>query len=330
MTDTGTYPGNFTSDDDKIRWLATSSDPAHRLSVADYSDLPTDLLHQLAQDPNSGVRAVVARRTDLPSNHLPALAVDPANVVRAAVAHRTDLTDDILTTLARDPYEDVRARIARHPGTPAHLIAQLATDTASDVRLGATTHPHLPAEVVPVLLTDDAANIRRVTIKTWADTVLTHDAFLGCEHDPDTAVRRQLAQVTTLPASIITALAHDPDSDVRACIAHHPHLTADAANTLIRDPSRRLQEIVIYNPTSPLPIRAKALTRRRMDTGQLTNDDLHLIAVWEGREVSMAQRAEALKLLTHARNPTVLEEYRTHPSPVVQRAVLRVLADWLA
>jgi hypothetical protein len=109
------------------RFVATC--PDYRYWCAHSANVPEEILHLLATDPNWRVRARVAQKRRTPAA--------------------------LLARLARDPHEAVRQRVAANPKAPRELVAELADDPAEHVARVARRHLDTRPEAAPPDRDDD-------------------------------------------------------------------------------------------------------------------------------------------------------------------------------
>jgi len=96
----------------RLRLLATHTNPKIRESVASSYHTPLDVVEALALDPDAGVRACLARNETTPCDVLRDLSHDESEAVRGWVAVNFYVPTDVMTELADDPSPVVRGLVA--------------------------------------------------------------------------------------------------------------------------------------------------------------------------------------------------------------------------
>lgn len=94
---------------ERLRAMATSTDPKIRESAALAYASPVDVLVRLATDPEPGVRFSVARNEHASAEVLRTLAADEVAGVRGWVAANASAPADVLAVLVDDPDQTVRS-----------------------------------------------------------------------------------------------------------------------------------------------------------------------------------------------------------------------------
>ncbi|ODA89683.1 hypothetical protein ATY41_04305 [Leifsonia xyli subsp. xyli] len=92
----------------RLRLLATDTNPKIREAVASSHNTPEDLLAALADDPDEGVRGCVAKNEVTPCGILRHLADDSSETVRGWVAVNYFVPADVMATLSGDRSRTVR------------------------------------------------------------------------------------------------------------------------------------------------------------------------------------------------------------------------------
>ena len=92
----------------RLRLLATDSNPKIRESAASSYHTPEDVFEALANDPDEGVRACVARNESAPCDVLRSLATDESERVRGFLALNFFVPEDAMALLADDSSSTVR------------------------------------------------------------------------------------------------------------------------------------------------------------------------------------------------------------------------------
>jgi hypothetical protein len=113
---------------EQFQILSKKEDYKVRWGIAEYSDLPEDLMYKLADDKDDIIRMGIAQRPDLPEDLKYKLAEDDADGVRGEIAKHTDLPDALKYKLAEDEAAMVRCQIADRPDLPEDLIIRLSCD----------------------------------------------------------------------------------------------------------------------------------------------------------------------------------------------------------
>jgi hypothetical protein len=139
---------------DALRW-ARSVNPLLRRRAARHTDLPTDLVATLADDPDLGVRVLLAQ-------HHP--AAPPPLLLRSYLEHECCGRDQLrelprfptegLARFADDPDPAVRRLVALDPDATSDLVDRLTADPDATVRRAMASSPRLSASRITALLDD--------------------------------------------------------------------------------------------------------------------------------------------------------------------------------
>lgn len=95
----------------RLRLLATDTNPKIRESVASSPHTPDDVMATLAADPDDGVRACVARNEATACDILRSLADDESERVRGFLALNFFVPADVMGRLGDDPSDTVRGLV---------------------------------------------------------------------------------------------------------------------------------------------------------------------------------------------------------------------------
>ncbi|CAM5580562.1 hypothetical protein [Streptomyces aurantiogriseus] len=139
----------------EVEELATSSNPAVRMLLAERRDLPADIRDALAADPDAKVVKSIAPHPGLSETQLRSMVERHGVRVVAKVAANPDAPPALLEDLTRHvpPVHKALREVARHRNaTGPALLACLADRQARPVAAG---HPALPPPVIVELLADD-------------------------------------------------------------------------------------------------------------------------------------------------------------------------------
>jgi hypothetical protein len=117
---------------ERLRLLATDSNPRIRESVASSYHAPDEVFLALARDADDGVRACIARNESVSCDILRTLADDPSERVRGFLALNFFVPADVMQRLADDSSETVRGLVewktdlAVEVGAPKTLAARVS------------------------------------------------------------------------------------------------------------------------------------------------------------------------------------------------------------
>ncbi|MBO0731566.1 MAG: helix-turn-helix transcriptional regulator [Acidimicrobiaceae bacterium] len=179
-----------THDEARLRRGATLDKPRLRQAVAKNAATPTDVLEQLAADPEPGPREGVTLNERTPAAWIDRLAGgDPSAHVRWSALKR-----------ARSP----------------RVIADAVRSPDKAVRAGAASNPRL-SEADMRTLADDPEAFVRYTLAHYGR--LPPDLMVRLRHDPDQTVRSMLAGNERLPSELLVELLHDDRNVVRQSAA---------------------------------------------------------------------------------------------------------------
>ncbi|MFJ3926361.1 hypothetical protein [Streptomyces sp. NPDC090022] len=195
-------------------------------SLAANASVPAHVRAHLAEHPEPTVRAAVAASVeDEPPGLWARLATDQDPTVRAFLAMNEHLSHELLAVLAADPEPYVRSSVVQYGRqAPEPVRRALLTDPDPDVRRTAATVYAPPPDLLPALLADP---------ETRSLAVRHADPSPELAADPDSGVRRAVADHPNLPAELRNRLARDPDIHVRNTIAARPDTPAPLRESLI-------------------------------------------------------------------------------------------------
>jgi hypothetical protein len=143
--------------DEEVQWMALKS-------LRSVVEFPPERLRRFVRSANPKIRWQLADWDNLPEDIVRALAVDTCAEVRASVGWRKDLPRDILDALRSDPDEEVRWTMAAvHRGNDWEALAK---DPSIEVReLVAWDAPSLSEETLVRLSSDASFRVRRATLE---------------------------------------------------------------------------------------------------------------------------------------------------------------------
>lgn len=96
----------------RLRLLASDTQPKIREAVAASHHTPVEVRERLARDSNDGVRSAVAKNETTPCHILRFLAQDASETVRGWVAVNYYVPSDVMETLQNDESSTVRSLVA--------------------------------------------------------------------------------------------------------------------------------------------------------------------------------------------------------------------------
>ncbi|MFF5931558.1 hypothetical protein [Streptomyces hydrogenans] len=160
----------------ELRTLATSRVAQARALVADRSRLPSDLVEQLATDPDIAVAQRIAARLELAPERLAELVERHGAPVFAAVARHPGCPAALLHRIAANPASTSRVlrEIARHPTTRSETLLLCLAVPDSDTRCHAAAHPALALPVLESLINAPDSSLARAAASnpTLPETVM--------------------------------------------------------------------------------------------------------------------------------------------------------------
>lgn len=182
---------------EKERYLEQNSYYTICHNIAGRSQLPADVLEELARNDREQIRQMVAHRADLPQSAIEWLIDrETSQSVLLGLLRNRNLAVNLLEKLAQKPNPQIRIAISRHPNVTPELWEQLARDEDAEVRSAIASSAKCP---VSILL------------------------FLAA--DAEEEVRQKVAANPNTPANILELLYQDLDAKVRGAIASNPNTT---------------------------------------------------------------------------------------------------------
>ncbi|HKT02048.1 MAG TPA: hypothetical protein VJT31_21180 [Rugosimonospora sp.] len=138
----------------EVHTPATSSVSAVRMLVAQRRDLPDDVIHGLARDPDAKVLKSVAPNPAVSDDELHAMLTRHGPRVAARVARNPRCSEDLLYRVATltPPVQKAYREIARHPNATSRVLELCLRD--DQARQIAARHPALPVPTLLRLLDD--------------------------------------------------------------------------------------------------------------------------------------------------------------------------------
>jgi hypothetical protein len=259
--------------------VACHPDAKARKSIAFTRSTPAATLAMLAGDPENSVRAAAAFNQSTPAVTLAMLAGDPKKSVRDAVVSNRSTPAVTLAMLACDPKISVRHAVASNQSTPAATLTILANDPEDWVRTAAASNQSTPAATLAILAndpkdwvrsavarnlamsSDQAPNshcyVRRGVAKILSTPLPSFEMLSTFELlsiDPDSTLRRRLAEDCSTPVSILVKLADDKDKDVRHAVAENPNTPVSLLELLGKDKDAKVRSAVAENVATPLAL----------------------------------------------------------------------------
>ena len=203
-----------------------------------------EVIRFFASYENVNVKQAIARRSDLPGDIVEQLAKDKSPFVRRNISSCKDLHKDLVVQLAQDESEDVRIAIARRSDLPEDLVFQLAQDEHINVRGSVLYRDNLPESVIRLFARDENPGFRW-KIANRSD--LPEDLVFQLAYDKDASIRSNIIYRKDLPEKIIKDLAKDKSGDVRAAIAKRSDLPEKFVKDLAKDKRKDVRAAIASN-----------------------------------------------------------------------------------
>ena len=204
--------------------------------VVDYDAATRQRARWLASD---DAKEKAAKRTDLPIELVRELAADRDDDVREALAQNPATPAEVLATLAGDRRDDVRESVANNPAVPLEVLAKLAVDTDDDVRALVASHPRAPAEVLVTLARDKSYRVRRA-LAGRADAPVA--ALVVLAQDTDNDVLMALHGNASITAEVIESAALAENYWCRRFASRNPLLSEASVRRLCTDDDTETRE----------------------------------------------------------------------------------------
>ncbi|MEV7870860.1 Mucin-2 [Streptomyces sp. NPDC088124] len=233
----------------------------HLAALAENPSLPTDLVEQLAVDPDEAVRLAVSLRPELDEARRMAIDFTVGDFDRANVGWvRDGLADpEVLRRAATSAHPLLRRTAARSPHLPPDLVRLLArTEDPLVEDLLSVHHPDTPEEVLMRVYARLGG-----TFSAWMAE--THPRFpregLAARYadHPDGNYRRLAVRDPAATPALIERLSHDPAVWTRQAAAGDPRLPLHRLREALHVPE--LASSAGANPTLPEDEMAAVLNR---------------------------------------------------------------------
>ena len=233
-----------------IRFFASYENESVRQAIAGRSDLPGDIVEQLAKDESPSVRRNITYCKDLHKDLVVQLAQDKDEYVRQAIAGRSDLPEDLVVQLSQDERLNVRSSILYRDNLPESVIRLFARDVNPGFRWKIANLRDLPEDLVIQLAHDKDASVRS-TIIYRKD--LSKDLVDQLAQDESEDVRASIAEREVLHKDLVVQLAQDESEDVRASIANNNNLdlSKDLVVQLAQDESELVRNSITMRKDLP-------------------------------------------------------------------------------
>ncbi|WP_217229218.1 Mucin-2 [Streptomyces anulatus] len=234
----------------------------HLASLAENPSLPTDLVEQLAGDPDDAVRLAVSLRPELDEARRMAIDFNVGGLDRGDGVRwvRDGLADpEVLRRAATSAHPLLRRAAAQSPHLPPDLLRLLARveDPVVENRLG-IHHPDAPEEVLMRVYARLGG-----TFSAWMAE--THPRFpregLAARYadHPDGNYRRLAVRDPAATPTLIEQLSHDPVVWTRQAAVGDPRLPLHRLREALHEPE--LVSSAGANPALPEDEMAAVLTR---------------------------------------------------------------------
>jgi hypothetical protein len=195
--------------------------------IAGRSQLPADVLEELARNDREQIRGMVAHRADLPQGAIEWLVEHETNQsVLLGLLRNGNLTVNLLDKLAQKQNPQIRVAVLRHPNLTVELSEQLARDEDVEVRCAIASSSKCPASIL-----------------------------LSLASDSDEDVRQKVAANPNTPANALEFLSQDLDAKVRVAIASNPNTITSILEQLAQDEKVEVRRAAAKNPQTPATIR---------------------------------------------------------------------------
>ncbi|MDY6804462.1 MAG: hypothetical protein SXA11_11740 [Cyanobacteriota bacterium] len=245
------------------------------------SQMPGEILEELASHKYCVVRSQVARHPNAPASALRLLAKDDYSATRCAVSENPNTPADVLESLLRHTkpddclYATICKNLASRPDAPPSLLELLASNVHAWVRrtvAGRTMtpitalerfvnqesdenvlkrlagNPSLTPELQARLAEHPIPDIRSHLIY---NTNLTPELWQQLAADGEKSVRGALANFAGSPVASLETLAGDEDTEIRHKVAANPNTPKNVLETLSRDAAIIVRAAVAANNDAP-------------------------------------------------------------------------------
>lgn len=244
------------------------------------SNIPSDILEQLADYKTSWVRSSVAFHHNTPPHALARLACDEYNPVRWGVAgnpntsettlqalfekedpkgsgydsvcayliKRQHLPVPLMEALAKNPNAYTRQAIAKRSDLPQSLVEAMAsTETQPEVLTALVSRYQLPGNTIDRLLDYELEQVNlslvnrsNLTLQQWRQLAQSHSL----------KIRLAIAEKNETPIEILSLLVTNESVDVRCKLANRP-LPEPMQTILVQDKEPNVRRIIATNPDLP-------------------------------------------------------------------------------
>jgi hypothetical protein len=259
-------------------------------NIAKNPNTPLNVLEALIKVPYTKVKSAIAKRSDLPKQLIIEMAMDYRVHTMNFLPQNRSIPSSWLEEMAEHPNERVRQMVARHPNTPAHLLVQAASYL--ELRQFVAENPSTPPEVLEELAMDSRGDIQAAVARN-ANTpgyVLEilggtpfHDLLLARHPNtpPSTlqkvlwrlalderlSVRKYVAQHNQAPVSILTQWAKN-SPELRPWIASNIRTPSGILEDLAKETSKDVRYGVAKNINTPPHILEKLAQDWRLEVRQ--------------------------------------------------------------
>lgn len=159
-------PDNFSEFiEEAANKLAKDDDEQSRISVAQSSGTPSEILEELSADKNKDVRRLVARNPKTPVDSLRKLINDKELEVKYAVARNPRLPVEFQKELAINKDKFVRWNLAKNIHTSADALEILSNDEDCYVRASVARNPNISYDTLKKLSSDEEIYVRASAAK---------------------------------------------------------------------------------------------------------------------------------------------------------------------
>lgn len=168
------------------------------------SELPDDIVLDLARSRDTEIQAAIAPHDNLPEEYLTKFAKSKSEIVRAGAASNHHLTADQIDELSMDNSEEVRQALAENPVITTDLLRKFALDPKLEIRLSALRNKKMNGMILESMA-----------------------------KDKDGYIRSRVAVSRAVSPEVLTSMVFDDYEDVLLCLAFNPKLADDAFEQLL-------------------------------------------------------------------------------------------------
>ena len=219
------------------RALSYSSDAVVLDAVDDTVDLAAHTLLARAESELEAVRLRTAKRADLPEEIQHVLAGDPQQEVRVALASNPAITTETALCIATSNDHPACLALAENPALPPEAALELCHHELDDVRLRMAYRDDLTAEQIDILVNqhNDINLIGHLALRGAAYTGTSAACCDELLQQKAPSFRRFAAGSRHLTAAQKKTLSADPSASVRLALCSNNTLTKAELGALVSD-----------------------------------------------------------------------------------------------